>query len=88
MDGVVALFGTPALSRLADLAVKTRNWRPDIIIHEVLESAGPLLARTLGVPGIVHGIGPLFPFYATGGGCFGSLEGRHGAVHNAGPAAS
>ncbi len=64
MDGVVALFGTPALARLADLVAMAQEWRPDIIVHEVLESAGPLLARRLEVPGIVHGIGPMFPFYA------------------------
>ncbi len=64
MNGVVALFGMPALARLADLVELARGWRPDLIVHEVLESAGPLLARSLGVPGVVHGIGPLFPFYA------------------------
>jgi UDP:flavonoid glycosyltransferase YjiC (YdhE family) len=64
MDGVVALFGTPALARLADLVELTRAWRPDLVIHEVLETAGPLLARRLEVPGVVHGIGPMFPFYA------------------------
>jgi UDP:flavonoid glycosyltransferase YjiC (YdhE family) len=64
MDGVVALFGTPALARLADLVAMAQEWRPDIIVHEVLEVAGSLLARRLGVPGLVHGIGPMFPFYA------------------------
>ena len=64
MDGVIALFGTPALARLADLVAMAREWRPDIVVHEVLESAGSLLARRLEVPGIVHGIGPMFPFYA------------------------
>jgi UDP:flavonoid glycosyltransferase YjiC (YdhE family) len=64
MDGVVALFGTPALARLADLVELTREWRPDIVVHEVLESAGSLLARGLEVPGVVHGVGPMFPFYA------------------------
>jgi UDP:flavonoid glycosyltransferase YjiC (YdhE family) len=64
MDGVVALFGTPALARLGDLVELTREWRPDIVVHEVLEAAGPLLARKLDVPGIVHGIGPMFPIYA------------------------
>ena len=64
MDGVVALFGTPALARLADLVAMTQEWRPDVIVHEVLESAGSLLAARLGVPGVVHGIGPMFPFYA------------------------
>jgi UDP:flavonoid glycosyltransferase YjiC (YdhE family) len=61
---VVALFGRPALARLADLVAMAHEWRPDIIVHEVLEMAGSLLARRLEVPGIVHGIGPMFPFYA------------------------
>ena len=64
MDGVVALFGGPALARLNDLVVMAQEWRPDIIVHEVLEAAGSLLARSLGVPGVVHGFGPMFPFYA------------------------
>lgn len=64
MSGVVALFGKPALARLADLVVMAREWRPDLVVHEVLETAGPLLARRLDVPGVVHGIGPMFPFYA------------------------
>ena len=64
MGGVVALFGKPALARLHDLAVMAQEWRPHLIVHEVLETAGPLLARRLNVPGVVHGIGPMFPFYA------------------------
>ena len=54
------------------------EWRPDIVVHEVLESAGPLLASKLEVPGIVHGIGPMFPFYAQligpAGAAIGQLE--------------
>jgi UDP:flavonoid glycosyltransferase YjiC (YdhE family) len=64
MDGAVALFGTPALARLADLIVMAQGWRPDLVVHEVLEMAAPLLGRRLELPGIVHGIGPMFPFYA------------------------
>ena len=63
MDGVVALFGTPALTRLTDLLAMTQDWRPDVIVHEVVEAAGSLLARRLGVPGVVHGFGPMFPVY-------------------------
>ena len=64
MDGVVALFGTPVLARLGDLVAMAQGWHPDVVVHEVLELAGSLLARRLGVPGVVHGIGPMFPFYA------------------------
>ena len=78
MDAVVALFGTPALARLADLLAMTQEWRPDVVVHEVLETAGPLLAQTLGVPGIVHGIGPMFPFYAHLIGPAGALIGQPG----------
>ncbi len=63
MDGVVALFGTPALARLADLTALAQDWRPDLVVHEVLEVAGSLLGRRLGVPTVLHGIGPMFPFY-------------------------
>jgi UDP:flavonoid glycosyltransferase YjiC (YdhE family) len=64
MDGVVVLFGTPGLARLADLTAMAQEWRPELVVHEVLESAGPLLAHRLGVPGVVHGIGPMFSLYA------------------------
>jgi UDP:flavonoid glycosyltransferase YjiC (YdhE family) len=64
IDGVVALFGTPAAARLADLTAMVEDWRPDLVVHEVLELAGPLLAHRLGVPGVVHGLGPMFPMYA------------------------
>jgi UDP:flavonoid glycosyltransferase YjiC (YdhE family) len=64
MDGVVALFGQPALARLAHLVELSSHWRPDVVVHEVLEPAGSLLARRLHVRAIVHGIGPMFPYYA------------------------
>ena len=64
MDGVVALFGTPALARLDDLVTMAATWPPDIVVHEVLEQAGSMLATRLDIPGIAHGIGPMFPFYA------------------------
>src|SRR4051812_21468676 len=49
MNGVVALFGVPALARLDDLVDMTSQWRPDLVVHEVLEQAGSLLATRLGV---------------------------------------
>ena len=64
LNGVVALFGTPALARLDDLLVMATEWRPDVVVHEVLEQGGSMLAARLGVTSVVHGIGPMFPFYA------------------------
>ncbi|QWZ09943.1 glycosyltransferase [Nocardioides panacis] len=63
-DGVVALFGAPALARLDDLLAMASTWRPDVVVHEVVEQAGSMLAARLGIPAVVHGIGPMFPFYA------------------------
>jgi UDP:flavonoid glycosyltransferase YjiC (YdhE family) len=64
LDGVLALFGHPAAGRLADLIVMAEDWRPDLVVHEVLELGGSILARRLGVRSVVHGFGPMFPFYA------------------------
>ena len=64
MAGVVALFGAPAVARFDDLVDLASEWRPDLVVHEVLEQAGSMLATRLGVPGVAHGIGPMFPFYA------------------------
>jgi hypothetical protein len=47
-----------------DLIVLSQHWRPDLVVHEVIELAAPLLSRRLQVPGVVHGIGPMFPVYA------------------------
>ena len=64
LDGVVALFGSPAGRRLADLTAMARDWRPDLVVHEVLELGGSILAGRLGVRSVVHGFGPMFPFFA------------------------
>ena len=80
MAGVVALFGAPALARFDDLVDLASEWRPDLVVHEVLEQAGSMLATRLGVPGVVHGIGPMFPFYAQLIGAAGAAIGRARAV--------
>ncbi|MGB8381532.1 MAG: glycosyltransferase [Dermatophilaceae bacterium] len=59
----VGLFGLPALPRAADLEVIARRWRPDLVVHEVLELGGAILARRLGVPSVTHGFGPFYPYH-------------------------
>jgi UDP:flavonoid glycosyltransferase YjiC (YdhE family) len=76
IDGVVALFGLPALARLDDLILLAQEWRPDVVVHEVLEPAGSWLARQLEVPGVVHGIGPMFAFYSQLIGAAGAAVGQ------------
>jgi UDP:flavonoid glycosyltransferase YjiC (YdhE family) len=41
---------------LVDLA---RTWRPDLVLYEPLAPAGALAAAALGVPAVLHGVGPV-----------------------------
>ena len=74
--GATALFGATAPPRLRDLEELCRDWRPDVIVHDTLELAGPMLARRLGVPSVVHGFGPMFGLYAWLGPLTGSAAGE------------
>ncbi|WP_432186994.1 nucleotide disphospho-sugar-binding domain-containing protein [Streptomyces sp. Tue6028] len=40
---------------LDDLVDFGRWWRPDLVVHDVLAMAGPVLAAVLGVPAVGHG---------------------------------
>ncbi|WP_330302516.1 MULTISPECIES: nucleotide disphospho-sugar-binding domain-containing protein [unclassified Streptomyces] len=40
---------------LDDLIAFGRWWRPDLIVHDVLSMAGPVLGAVLGVPAVGHG---------------------------------
>jgi UDP:flavonoid glycosyltransferase YjiC (YdhE family) len=46
-------------ARLPDLLAITDKWRPDLIVHELSEFAGPLTAQIAGVPYATCGYGPL-----------------------------
>ena len=74
--GGTGLFGATAPARLRDLEDLCRDWRPDLVVHETLELAGPVLARRLGVPSVVHGFGPMFPMYAFLGAQIGPAAGH------------
>ena len=32
------------------------QWRPDLVVHTPMDGAGPLVARKLGIPSVLHGI--------------------------------
>ena len=64
---VGSLFGAPAAARLRDLRSLADGWRPDVVVHEPLDFSGPLLARELGVPSVLHGYGPMFESYSVYG---------------------
>jgi hypothetical protein len=51
--------GIEAPPRLADLERICAQFRPDAIVHEVAELAGPLAASLAGIPWATVGFGPL-----------------------------
>jgi UDP:flavonoid glycosyltransferase YjiC (YdhE family) len=46
-------------ARLPELLAITDKWRPDLIVHELSEFAGPLTAEIAGLPHVTCGFGPL-----------------------------
>lgn len=54
-------FEAGASQRIERLAPRCAAWRPDLVIHEETELAGPVVAASLGVRSVVHGLGPTPP---------------------------
>jgi UDP:flavonoid glycosyltransferase YjiC (YdhE family) len=54
-------FEASARARIAHLAPRCAAWRPELVIHEETELAGPVVAEGLGVRSVVLGLGPMFP---------------------------
>src|SRR4029077_18658168 len=46
-----------APAMLADLEPLVRDWRPDVILHETFEFAGPIAAASAGIPSVSHTLG-------------------------------
>ena len=56
------IFGTPsAAPMLAELLPVAQEWKPDLVVCEQLELAGPIAAALLGVPNVTHGLGHPLP---------------------------
>lgn len=52
-------FGSAALRRVPELLELIGRWRPDLIVHDTLELAGPTVAEVAGIPHATHSYGPL-----------------------------
>jgi len=55
------LAGVAAPARLVDLMPIMSTWKPDLLVHEVAEFAGPLAATVVGIPYADHSVGVLRP---------------------------
>jgi UDP:flavonoid glycosyltransferase YjiC (YdhE family) len=54
-------FAAKLFARLTDVMADgtmhiAQWWRPDLVVHELLQGTGPLLAAKLGLPGVEYGI--------------------------------
>lgn len=54
-------FRAGARARLPQLLDRCANWRPDWVVHEETEVAGPVLAAHFDARCVVHGLGPAIP---------------------------
>jgi MGT family glycosyltransferase len=52
-------IGAPPM--LDDLLRITATWRPDVLIYETYELAGPVCAAVAGIPSVHHTLSPLLP---------------------------
>jgi UDP:flavonoid glycosyltransferase YjiC (YdhE family) len=54
-------FAVAAPARAHDLVPRAADWRPDLVVADEFDLAGPVAARVLGVPYVVHGLGVMPP---------------------------
>ncbi|MFN8224143.1 MAG: glycosyltransferase [Gaiellales bacterium] len=54
-------FTETAPARVDDLRAATRRWEPELVVADEFELAGPLTARLIGSPFVVHGLGLMIP---------------------------
>lgn len=57
----LAYFEATAVRRAAELLPRAIAWRPDVVIHEETELAGPTVAAATGARHVVHGLGQMPP---------------------------
>jgi UDP:flavonoid glycosyltransferase YjiC (YdhE family) len=55
------LAGVAAPARAAELVALVRAWRPDVLVHDETEFAGPLAAAAAGIPWADQSVGRLRP---------------------------
>ncbi len=55
------LAGVAAPARAADLVPLVRDWRPDLVVHDETELAGPVAAAAAGIPWADQSVGILRP---------------------------
>ncbi len=76
----LAYFARTAHARIDELLALAQAWRPDIVVHEETELAGPVVAARVGARAVVHGLGimppqRLWPHFAEAVNALGAAQG-------------
>jgi UDP:flavonoid glycosyltransferase YjiC (YdhE family) len=59
----LSLFVELADAMVDDLLALARRWRPDLVVHDPLTYAGPLVAKLVGVPAVRNLFGPDITYF-------------------------
>lgn len=59
--GAHMFAGVAAPAKLPELLTVVDAWRPDLVVRDVTDFAGPPAAAHAGVPSVAHSLGPMFP---------------------------
>ena len=59
--GAHMFAGVAAPAKLPELLAVVDRWRPDLVVHDVTDFAGPPAAAHASVPSVAHSLGPMFP---------------------------
>jgi len=66
--GALMFAGVAGPAKVADLVGIIGEWRPNLVVHDATDFAGPVAAAHAGIPWAAHSLGPMFPmeFYRLG----------------------
>ena len=59
--GAQMFAAVAAPAKVPDLMAVVDDWRPELLLHDVTDFAGPLVAAGAGIPNMAHSLGPMFP---------------------------
>ena len=59
--GAQMFAAVAAPAKVPDLLGAVAEWRPELLVHDVTDFAGPVAAASAGIPHVAHSLGPMLP---------------------------
>ena len=59
--GAQMFAAVAAPGKVPDLLAAVDDWQPELLVHDVTDFAGPVVAAVSGIPDVAHSLGPMFP---------------------------